>query len=310
MDKFLVYRVGFGGDIVLTSAARCGIKKTYPDCELTFVVWQQFKDLLIFDPFVDKLMMTGRYMTSDFSKRLDFRHEAKMPRFVGDKDQHLYWGAVHAYQARDVGMLDIKNVQSFKPSVYISPGDLAERKSEERLIVVNAWSSNGIGWRLWDIEKWKVLVKALHEKGYKTIQLGGRDDPPVGATTNLCGRTSLLQAIGVLAICDLAICIDSLIGHLGHSMKYVRDVEKDTIEKIRGSVPTVLLAGPIAPSCVVPEDAKCVPVSSYPDCDGPCGISHPGTPAGRICKFKNSCMGELSIETVMEGVEKCLDSYG
>lgn len=301
MNRCLVFRAAFAGDILMSTASLKGIKQKNPGIELSYGLWKQYAEIIALNPHIDKVVAPGHYMVSDYAPNVvDFRHEN-----LTDDYPETYWGRLHAMQCAEKGLLDLEEMESFKPEFFIGPDDVALKKTE-RLCVINCWSQNGLGWRLWDVEKWSELVSELRGLGFKVVHVGGRGDPKIDCDTDLRGKTRLVQVAGVLAIADLVVAIDSFVAHAAHAEKFVRDVEAGTIEKIGDSTPTVLLAGPIAPSCVAPEDAKCVPVSVYPDCDGPCGVSHPGTSAGRICKFKNSCMKELSIEDVLKGVEVCL----
>lgn len=314
--KILLYRMGFLGDVLMSTSCLRGIKQKHPDCELAYATWKQCAELLALSPYVDIMVVPGHYYATDYMPNVvDFRHEAFVDGYhkeglpkgwytrLVSKYPNVYWGKLHAMQCAEKGLLDLGEMESFKPDFFIGPADTATKKSE-KLCVVNAWSQNGLNWRLWD--KWTELIPELQKMGYRIVHVGGPGDPEIPCDMDLRGKTRVAQVAGVLAIADLCVAIDSFVAHVAHADKYVRDVEADKIEEIGGSTPTVLLAGPVAPGCVVPTDAKCVPVSSYPDCDGPCGVSHPGTPAGRICRFRNSCMKELSVEKVIEGVERCL----
>lgn len=300
MIRCLVYRTGFAGDILMSTASLRGIKQKNSEVHLTYGLWGRYAEIVSLNPNVDELVIPGYYRVSDYDLWVDFRHEDLM-----DDYPKTYWGHLHAMQCAEKGLLDLDKMESFKPEFYIGPDDCAEKRSG-KVCVVNGWSQNGIGWRLWSAENWAKLVGEISKMGYTMVQLGEKGDPSIPHNIDLRGKTRLAQVAGVVAIADLAICIDSFVAHVAHSSIYVHDVEADTIEKIADSTPTVLLAGPISPSCVVPTDAKCVPVSVYPDCKGPCGISHPGTAAGRICKYENSCMRSLPVEKVVEGVERCL----
>jgi len=274
MEKFLINRVGFGGDVLMSTSALDGIKKTHPDCEITFSVWKQFAELLSLNPAISTLTSPGLYMTSDFDRWWDVRHDEDMPRFEGDNNALLYWGTVHFRQAQDVGMLDLENISTFRPRTFIGPDDQAVRESTQKLVAINTFSTNGLHWRLWSSEKWNELVLILKSMGHKVVLLGGQGDPPVeNVDADLRGKTRLSQAIGVLAICDLCIGIDSLICHMAHSIKHVHNVESGEVKQIGDSTPTVLLSGPVPWQCVVPTDAKCAVASYYPDCDGPCNHS-------------------------------------
>lgn len=314
MTRCLVYRAAFAGDILMTSASLGGIRQKHPDIHLTYGLWRQYAKLVALNPYVDRVSHPGKFFVSDFDTVIDFRHEAfvdgyrqgPLPegwytRLVGMYPD-VYWGRLHAFQCAEKGLLDLDRMKSFKPEMYISPADEMP-EIEGRLVAINAWSQNGIGWRLWPHEKWVALVAELKKMGYSVIHLGSNQDPKIASCTfDYRGLTSLSQVASILARVEFFIGIDSFAAHCAHATKYVNDIKEGMITKIGGSTPTVLLAGPIYPNCVVPRDANCVSVSSYPDCDGPCGVSHPGTVVGPICEHKNSCMAAITVEQVMEAV--------
>lgn len=298
-ETVLLFRAGFAGDILMSTSCLPAIKQKHPDYELVYGLWRRYADIVALNPNIDGIAVPGHYRASDFDEWVDIRHEDLMDDYLG-----IYWGQLHAMQCAEKGLLDLDEMSSYKPSLFIGPDDAAKKKSD-KLCIVNCWSQNGLGWRLWPIENWETLVPEIQKMGYKVVHVGGKGDPQIPCDTDLRGRTRLARVAGVVAVADLVIGIDSFVCHVAHSEKHIRDVEAGTIDKIGDSVPTVLLAGPIHPGCVVPKDAKCVPISNYPDCDGPCGVSHPGTSAGRICQYRNSCMKELPVEKVLEGVEAC-----
>jgi len=302
MTRILCVRSGFAGDICMSTASLRGIKQKHPDAHLTYACWKQYTELIALSPWIDEVAVPGLYMTSSFDKLLDFRHESLMV-----KNPQVYWGKLHAMQAAELGLLDLDKVKKFRPQIYVGVDDLAEKSEDKPIATINVWSANGIGWRLWDIERWNQLVVELHRLGFKVVQIGAGSDPKItDVDVQLVGQTRLAQAAAVVAVSDLVIAIDSLIAHLAHADKYVRDVEADTIEKISGSTPTVLLAGPIPPECVVPVDANCKVASYYPDCQGPCNHSF-ASPSLPICEHKNSCMRKLPVELVVQKVEEVVD---
>lgn len=300
MIRALLYRAGFAGDILMSSSCLRAIKQKHPDSHISYGLWRQYAELVALNPHIDEIVAPGRYMVSDYAPNaVDFRHENLMCDHPG-----TYWGQLHAMQCAEKGLLDLDKMASFKPEIFIGPDDTATKKSD-KLCVVNAWSQNGLDWRLWD--KWDELIPELQAMGYKVVHVGARDDPKIpGVDTDLRGKTRLAQVAGVLAVADLCVAIDSFVAHVAHARKFVRDVEADTIEQISDGTPTVLLAGPIPWQFVVPTDAKCVPVSTYPDCEGPCNHSF-ATKELPICKHGNSCMRKLSVEKVMEGIEELRD---
>lgn len=301
--RILCYRAGFLGDICLSTSSLRGIKQKYPDCSITYGCWRQNVELIALNPYLDEIVSPGGYQSSDFDRLLDFRHESLM-----NDHQSTYWGKLHAMNAAEQGLLDLDKMGSYKPELYIGPDDVAEKVSEKPLAVFNVFSRNGLNWRLWEpFDKWAELVINLHRMGYKVVQIGGKDDPPVtGVDIQLCGQTRLAQIPGILAVADIFIGIDSFAHHVACGQKFTHNPETKEVKQIGDSTPTVLLAGPIPPECVVPTNARCSIASYYPDCDGACNHSFASKELP-ICTHKNSCMKELSVEMVLEKVEEIMN---
>lgn len=278
----------------MASSALPHIKKNLPDSEVHFTTWAACRPLLELNPHVS-LTKIGRIFPSKYDFLVDFRHEAKKPRFKGDDDPLMYWGAVHARQAADICGFSLGDVE-IRPELYIAKKDRMDMSQYGPYVAINVWSQNGLNWRLWDHEKWVELVKGLQKKGFLVVQLGGKDDPQVdGVTFQLCGSTSLRQTISVVADADLVIGIDSFVMHCAHANIFCDGV------KLGGPTQSILLAGPIPSRYVVPPDSPCSVVSNFPDCDGPCDHSF-ATPELPICEHGNSCMESISVEQVMEGL--------
>jgi hypothetical protein len=303
--KALVCRSGFMGDVLLSSSSLRGIRQKHPDCHLVYSTWAQNVPMIAANPNLSEIRAPGRYMVSDYLPYVvDFRHEAKMPRFKGDNDPLVYWGYVHAMQCRDKGLLD--EMESYKPELYLEQSNMVDVSEFDKFCVINTWSTNGKNWRLWSHSQWVELVKNLKKMGYKVIQLGGKTDPPVKGATHLCGRTSLLQSASMVAQANLAIVIDSLVGHMAHSRIYKRCKESDTIELLSDSTRCVLLAGPVPWQNVVPTNARAIAVTSdYSECGGkPCGHSHAKGAGRQICQYQNACMRDITIEQVLEATDE------
>lgn len=298
-------RSGFLGDIVLSTSAVAAVKWKHPDAEIHYACWPHCAEIISLNKHVSEIVTAGNYMTSDYLPHIvDFRHEALM-----NAHPKTYWGQLHAMQCAEKGLLDLDGM-SFKPELYIGPDDVCEKISEKPLVVLNVFSRNGLHWRLWEpFDKWAELVVALKAMGYKTVQIGAKDDPLVdGIDTQLCGKTRLAQIPGILAVADLFIGIDSFAHHVACGKKFMRSVEDDTVEKIGDSTPAVLICGPVPWKCVTPMDAKTVPVFDYSHCPGVCNHSFP-TEALPICEYKNACMQQLSVEKVLSAIEEVKDKW-
>lgn len=297
--RILCVRSGFLGDVLMSTSALRYIKCKLPDSELTYATWTSCADLLALNPYVDELTRPGKYMVSDYGGAwVDFRHEALM-----DKYPDTYWGELHARNAAEAGLLDLDQTDSFKPETFIGPSDKMTMP-KRKFAAVNIFTRNGVNWRLWSNSKWEELVGLLQKMGYVIVQLGGKDDPRLGSVDiQFCGKTSLAQSISVVSQADLVVAIDSFLAHVAHSRIFMRDIDAGTTEMLSDSTPCVLLAGPVPWKFVVPNDARCIPVSTYPDCDGPCNHSF-ATAELPICVHKNSCMRDLSVSDVIAKVEE------
>lgn len=73
----------------------------------------------------------------------------------------------------------------------------------------------------WPTRHFAALAQALAARGYTVWSLGSPKDAPVGdeiaaqgPATNLCGKTSLDQAIDLIALADFVVCNDSGLMHV------------------------------------------------------------------------------------------------
>jgi len=302
--KILCVRSAFLGDVVMSTASLAAIKQKHPDAKITYACWSSCADLLSLNPHVDALATAGKYFISSFSSWVDFRHEDLM-----DEYPETYWGELHARQAAAKGLLDADTMTSFGPELFVGPNDIVGVSELGDFAVINVFAQNGRGWRLWEpFDKWEQLVIELQKMGLKVVQLGGLGDPKVrGVDIQLCGKTKLAQSISVVASASLVVGIDSFIMHCAHATKSINNIETGEITEISEGTPAILLAGPVPWQNVVPANAKCIPVTNYPDCSGPCGFSHAKAAGRRICEFNNSCMTSIQVQHVLDRISYLMD---
>jgi len=199
--------------------------------------------------------------------------------------------------------------ETFRPYVYMTPDDVADKEKDAKVCVIHPWSANGENWRLWSLDKWGELVSRLRGHGITPVQVGMAQDPYIEGAYDLRGRTdSIMGLYGIIAIADLVICIDSAILHIAVADKWVRSIptdegKKSSVTLIRGAVPTILINGPMSPKCIVPPDAD-VSVVSYDYeslCGQPCNHSF-SSPELPICKYGNACMRSITVDAVWRAV--------
>jgi len=290
--KILLYRPGFLGDIVMSLAAVRMIKDCNPDATVAYAMWDQCQQLVRFCPWVDEVRRAGTYRLAEFDATCHFEHE-KFGR------ERVYWGRLHARNAEESGLIPegMSETADCRPVIWLDPRSRAWPELPAEYVVIHAWSTNGKNWRLWSLDKWEQLVQRIE---LPVVLLGTSSSPPVnGVEFDLRGQQDIMQDMWTVAGAKFCVALDSFIAHVAHAKKMVPGRE----EPVRDAVPTVLLNGPIHPKCIVPDGADCVVVSNYSGCGmgGPCGTSHGWLP----CRFKNSCMAELSVEEIWNGIQKC-----
>ena len=77
--------------------------------------------------------------------------------------------------------------------------------------------------KCWPLEHYAALAKRLSEEGHQVWIFGSQKDRPAGETIvagdgygvhNLCGQTSLVEAIDLIAACDAVVSNDSGLMHV------------------------------------------------------------------------------------------------
>lgn len=86
----------------------------------------------------------------------------------------------------------------------------------------------------------KIVIEALRpylkEKGYKIVQVGGKDDERIGADVDACGKTSTFQYFNIINRSELVLCGDTSALHVaGHYNKKIVSLFSVSHPKISGS---------------------------------------------------------------------------
>ncbi len=143
----------------------------------------------------------------------------------------------------------------------------------------------------WPAENFAALAKALISENRQVWLLGSEKDKSIAdeinrlannQCTNLCGKTSLEDAIDLLAIADSAVCNDSGLMHIAAAV--------DT--------PLVAIYGSSDPSFTPPLSDKVKIAKTDIECS-PC--------FKRECPYGHyKCLKEISSDSVFEKIEKTL----
>lgn len=197
-----VVRRGAIGDVLLTTGIVERLKFENPLSQI--YVETDCVEVYRDNPFVTKA--ANRIRLGDKSEQrinLDMAYENRP-----------YMNYVSAYA-------EVAGVFDFVPIAKIYP-NACEKVWAEKCIGKEPWTTRrwcvihaGPSWvgRAWNDFRWEVVIKHLHDRGYKVVLVGGKNSISVG-DLDARGRTSLHQLAALIANCKLFIGIDSLPMHL------------------------------------------------------------------------------------------------
>lgn len=139
----------------------------------------------------------------------------------------------------------------------------------------------------WPVEKFRELAGRLSELGRTVWILSGLEDADLGeeivrrsraAVRNLCGRTSLAEAVDLLSLAEVTVANDSGLAHVAGAV---------------GS-PLVALFGPTTPDHSAPLNARSEPLYLGLECSpcfrGSCPLGH------------HRCLRDIPVEEVLRRV--------
>ncbi len=89
VGKILVVRLSSIGDIILTTPLLRSLKTKYPGAQITFLIKEQYKELLASSPYVDKLITFNK--KDGFSGLTDIKNRLKEEKFDLFLDIHKNW---------------------------------------------------------------------------------------------------------------------------------------------------------------------------------------------------------------------------
>ena len=141
----------------------------------------------------------------------------------------------------------------------------------------------------WPIGRFRALAELLLRESYRICVMGGRLEQPLaeelasldpGRITDLCGRTSIGEAVDIMAGADVAVCNDSGLLHVAAAV----------------GTPVLGIYGPTSPEKYPPLSDRSMVVWQRTLCS-PC--YRPRCPYGN-----HACMNAVSPEQVMEEISR------
>jgi heptosyltransferase I len=154
------------------------------------------------------------------------------------------------------------------------------------LFVGSRWQSKN--WFSWQITSCAELIQQRH--GLSVVLLGSKEDAPVAreaeiscrrGIVNLVGRTSLREAVGIIARANVAVGPDTGLMHIAAAVR----------------TPVISLWGATDPARTGPHGGEDFVIRGKADCS-PCYLRR--CPIGRIC------MQSIEIEEIMAKIDRAL----
>jgi len=254
--KFLIIRFSSIGDIVLTSPVIRCLKKQVVDAEIHFLVKDQFRSVVEFNPYIDKIhvlahsweLMIEELKTENYNYIIDLHHNVrtlKVKQALNVKAFSYYKLNIEKYIYTNlkinilpkIHIVDryLKTVESFGVKndgvgldYFISEKE--EIKKEDIPASHHAgYIACAIGaahfTKRWPVHKWKEFCEKMN---HPIIILGGKEDVANGNEIasidpvkiyNACGKFSINESADIIHKAKLVISNDTGLMHIAAAYK-------------------------------------------------------------------------------------------
>ncbi len=256
IKKLAVIRLSSLGDVLLTTPLIRSIKKKYPDIQIEFILKEQYKDLLLYNPYLSKLYL---YKTDDYNYKILFLNELKKQYYdmVIDLQKNLrsgeITGALKAETAvfnkrtfdkfllvkfkinrlKNSPQMPVRYAESLDDFILDDDGLDLFLPSEIPSLLPAGSSYIGVApgskhfTKMWPKEYFIELGSKLAGGGYQVVLFGGAADKnicmeisaSVKGAINLCNDNKLFLTAADMKKCRALVCNDSGLMHVGCALK-------------------------------------------------------------------------------------------
>jgi ADP-heptose:LPS heptosyltransferase len=245
--KIIIIRLSSLGDILLTTPLIRSVKKQYPDIEIDFLLREEYKDTLLFNPYVNNLICFTNNRTDEVKKKI----RTEKYDLIIDLQNNLRTAGLLEYSKAQLVKYKKKNISKFllvKFKINLLkdaepvPVRYAERISDFTLddkglelftnkgpsLLINH-NEQYIGLapgarhytKKWLSEYFIELGNKLTSDGYNILLFGGKDDKEicslisksVPGSISLANNNDLLQTSADMKYCKAIVCNDSGMMH-------------------------------------------------------------------------------------------------
>lgn len=271
------------GDVFMTTKALAGLKKRHPDMPLVYMTQMKYHDILVGNPNVDRIIDYSFSDMGDYTVIYNPHGERIMPGHWGRNSNSLlsdfYWKILEVEKG------DFFIEQVAPPLGLIAKTPLTSTSKRMRKLIAVLHTTGGDP-RFRTYQYMGVVAKGLREKGYYTIQLGGKNDYPADADLDLRGMLSFRESAWVMGKARIAVTVDSFISHLAGAL----------------GVSQVCLFGSGNQFVVKPDQVEGKLICLSPDYVRYCPGLGPCSGSVRDCP--HTCTGMHDPKTILEKIEE------
>lgn len=320
VNRLLIIRLSSLGDILLTLPLIRSIKKQYHDIKIDFLAREEYKDTLLYNPYINELLtfkhgdnsvLFNRIKEKQYGLVLDLQNNLRSARIAGmvsapkykfikrrvDKILLVNFKIDRLKSAPPVPVRYAETLPGFKLDnngleLFI-PEEKTSRLKGDNYIALCPGSRHFT--KMWPEEYFVKLGNMLVSNGYRVILLGGSSDREacgrisraVTASVDLSGDNDLLQIATDMKECRLVICNDSGLMHAACAV----------------NIPVVVFFGStVSPFGFAPYKNKNLILENNSLTCRPC--SHIGR--GKCPRKHFRCMLDITPEIALNGIKSLL----
>ncbi|HZW38258.1 MAG TPA: glycosyltransferase family 9 protein [Ignavibacteriaceae bacterium] len=253
INKILIIRLSSLGDILLTTPLIRSLKKQYPKLQIDFLVKEQYKDLLVLNPYLSNVIiyrsskeeldnLKNILKSNDYDavidlhnnfRSLDIRKTLRVKSYIFRKRSLKKFLLVKfkVNLLKDAPQISVRYADSINIKLDEEGLDLFTNKASainetnEKYICFAPGSRHFT--KMWPEEYYIQLGKMLTNAGYKIVLVGGTSDAAICkhinddiiGSINLGGKDDILQIAADIKKCKLVVCNDSGLMHIASAVK-------------------------------------------------------------------------------------------
>ncbi len=255
VKNLLIIRLSSLGDILLTTPLVRSIKKKYPEIKIDFILKEEYKDLLKFNPYLSKVIE----YSNDINEKERFRAQLEMQKYdlVIDLQNNFRSAGIRKKIKSPLIKFNKRTIDKFllvkfkinrlknAPQIPVRysesldnfklddegldlffPSNIKPELYEEKKIIGFAPGSRHFT-KIWPKDNFIELGNKLTSEGFQVVLFGGESDlqicyeisNKIPSSINLCNSNNLYKTSVNMKQCSALVCNDSGLMHVASALK-------------------------------------------------------------------------------------------